>query len=390
MAEKNIVYLLGAGASIGALPIVDEIRNRFLLFFLYISAEYIYTIRTEPNTTINRSGEFLESTLILIDRLYFKRSFDTVQKIDFLKNGNVENPNYNLTSKIFEVLILFEQSETDSDILKDIINNLGLRDDFVFENTDGYWNLFNIRIKNLQDSLSIEYPTKKERWNRFFELTKKDRELFKYLCRIHTKGKKKLDLRYENFLADILNSKKMFPSNIDILNWNYDSQFKLTKEELKLDDVNLREIKINGEANDGKLFTEKIMYEIGKRERSSIRFTWEPDGLEEINTWIDTKNANIRYSDLIVIGYSFPFSNKDVDQKIIDRIVKNCGINNDTDRTKYLNIHIQVPDPNEFEIIKQKIMNFLPSIELIKPNVKFHHQQDEKNFFIPNNVPFEY
>lgn len=181
-----------------------------------------------------------------------------------------------------------------------------------------------------------------------------------------------IDKRYDTFLASILNiDLRSFPSNIRILSWNYDLQFELAMSSFEggfdvydagylLNRITANEtglvrfdienefslIKINGSAmkfqhshlGEESFFlsrwnfdNEELLIEDLVKNYSnfksfhpagcSLTFAWEtvnqiPD--KSIVNFINkaTKNTTV----LVVIGYSFPFFNRDVDRAIIDKM----------------------------------------------------------------------
>lgn len=174
----------------------------------------------------------------------------------------------------------------------------------------------------------------------------------------------KVDERYDTFFAAILGKNFSFPQNMNVISWNYDLQFELAFQEYsdsrsitgvnnRLDIIskfspnNEREIKnlgiskINGSCskiydyNDqlifdfsttlnmsyGKEWLEEIVkgYAVCKIDNdfySSLSFAWEDDhpGSRILqNTQILTYLTEV----MVVIGYSFPYFNREIDRKII-------------------------------------------------------------------------
>lgn len=163
------------------------------------------------------------------------------------------------------------------------------------------------------------------------------------------------DGRYDTFLASVLDAKLNIDDRIKILTWNYDSQFELAYKEygdaqnkgtewvrqklgikdLKVqdNDVNSTIFKLNGTANflkqvdisQYKELTEYLLDDIflsyfGDKEiqvkNSRVSFAWD-------NANYTTKiykealiNAVKDAEVLVVIGYTFPFFNREIDREI--------------------------------------------------------------------------
>jgi len=174
---------------------------------------------------------------------------------------------------------------------------------------------------------------------------------------------KKVDNRYDTFLATILKSEKginlSFPHNIKIISWNYDNQFELSANNFfKLDDDlsiqnrlniipgvsdfnkdNFGIIKLNGTAaglidfseefksknyfildgsNESNIFSLIKNYIIYKDSnyKSSILFAWENNQIQEtVRNY--AKKIISETEILIIIGYSFPTFNRFVDKDIL-------------------------------------------------------------------------
>ncbi len=160
-----------------------------------------------------------------------------------------------------------------------------------------------------------------------------------------------IDIRYDHFLASIIpDSQKQFPDNVKVLTWNYDQQFELaykpyqgssgfglnilSKGLTKQIDNPLSGfgiIKLNGVATCLNTKEKKIVkalatnpmervFEVmddvlsGKNIESGISFAWETAGGEIIER---AKEAISETDILIVIGYSFPFFNRKIDGELL-------------------------------------------------------------------------
>lgn len=220
------------------------------------------------------------------------------------------------------------------------------------------------------------------------------------------------DLRYDGFIASVIKDDKQLPP-MTILSWNYDAQFELAYSGYSSDryishvwqELNVLNktyptgfdvkkpfamVKLNGTAffkdithpvviqgeNVGGLrdcfFGEAVpknKYQYGTEYANArgalfttLSYAWEPskDGLfqQQIMKRIyDTET-------LIVIGYSFPYVNSDMDSFILQNMP---GLRN-----------VYIQDPN-YEEVKERIETMIPN----KPiKVKFE-QRSNQQFFIP-------
>lgn len=183
------------------------------------------------------------------------------------------------------------------------------------------------------------------------------------------------DSRYDTFLANILTENLRFPDNIRFISWNYDNQFEIAYSEYNPDDnllvgskrtiFNLRHeiTKINGTASfinrDQKFatyrrkFLEEIqnthenglyseaqakenrwvleliflykLYIEGKEDNTDLSFAFDynyPSDqiLQSIDYIIGTTDV------LVIIGYTFPFFNREIDRKILQHLKPNAKI----------------------------------------------------------------
>ncbi len=167
----------------------------------------------------------------------------------------------------------------------------------------------------------------------------------------------KPDGRYDTFLANVLNQDREIPDKIGILTWNYDSQFEIAfKEYLESSYHGLKSalyeydakgdfspttlswtpkiFKINGTANFKECvdFTSHrhldiyLLIEILKKyvqfdnKRSkqiftNLSFAWDCPYFDN-ERWNIIKKMLVNTKTLIVIGYTFPFFNREIDRAL--------------------------------------------------------------------------
>lgn len=234
-----------------------------------------------------------------------------------------------------------------------------------------------------------------------------------YLCLEQTNCK--AELRYDTFFASILNDNiSNFPNDIRIVTWNYDFQFEKAYSEFT-QKVNLEEnqellgvftkhsirvgeeekfkiIKLNGTtefihkpSNKNRNFSETIFDELNKETFDKIlyryiqvknypydyllglSFAWEQPSQNKNNIVNFTKNETADTEILIVIGYSFPYFNKDVDKEILNNMI-NLKM-----------VYFQSPDA---ENLKERFMSLRTNLD----ELKLITRTDCAQFLMPNEL----
>lgn len=216
----------------------------------------------------------------------------------------------------------------------------------------------------------------------------------------------KPDQRYDTFLANILGMNLYFPKELSVISWNYDSQFEIAYKyyspngTLPIYEKNVdgnfpplketgRIFKINGSANfdnfnlvnaiiknvDVDPIIQLIEYygclyvdtsALGFQFRSHLSFAWEnSDNQSQLMDAI--KQTTTDTETVIVIGYSFPYFNREIDRAIF------AGMPN------LKTIYIQDPNPNAVE----------PSLKAVlskEKNVNIEYQKDCTQFYLPREL----
>lgn len=218
----------------------------------------------------------------------------------------------------------------------------------------------------------------------------------------------KTDQRYDTFLANILQMNNLsLPLNISVISWNYDSQFELAYKNYsnnnlpiydKLGENSMQNnqnsgviFKLNGSANFGDFnmvdyilnhrekdvlpLIQLIEYyghleadtkELGFDFHSHLSFAWESTVRQK--EMITTINQITSDTDaVVVIGYSFPYFNREIDRAIFSKI------------TSLKTIYIQDPNPESVE----------PSLRAVldeNTNVKIEYQKDCTQFYLPREL----
>lgn len=335
----HTTFLLGAGASIGCLPVVTQINNRI---------EY-----------------YLSNYLNDLDR----------------KFGSVTIP----------------------DSYGDSVSNLIYR----FAN-DLTWLSGELQSSATFDTLAKTY---------LIQNRPKDLEKLKFIISVLfllEQGRNAPDVRYGLFWASIIRqhfSELEANKRINILSWNYDSQLEKTllplaslskisaltqslqilpNEDLQqdFDFTRFSIIKLNGSA--GMYLTEQeslqrtddlITLQMGpqffqglyslygeyknppRRIKPQINFAWEENKLSKRMIELATK-ASMNSTNLVVIGYSFPFFNREVDAQIFTKM------------GNLRHIYIQV-SPEDAGGVETRIGSF------VRDFVKIHRISDLSQFYLP-------
>ncbi len=220
----------------------------------------------------------------------------------------------------------------------------------------------------------------------------------------------KPDFRYDIFYSSILNSLTNFPENVRILSWNYDYQFEISFSEYSEQSeilANQNLLRVNSKFGDNDHYSGFGIYKLNGttglyRDRweqylyassvkgpfdvgfvnqvtknyvagtylndihSSLSFAWEMEDQNESIVTRAINNTNDTIS-LVIIGYSFPFFNREIDKKII-------GSMNSLKR-----VYFQSPEADSIKERFQAFRNDLTDIELIS---KF----DTGQFLLPNEL----
>lgn len=316
----KITYLLGAGASVGAnkdnlcLPIVSEIPKRIEALIQFLSQEHLLL---DPNSFFS------------------------------LKFGNSSKPKQHYQRELINDFRWLMEAANDHASVDTYAKKL-----YIKNKTK--------ELKRLKNTLSF-----------FFILEQANH---------------KPDKRYDAFIASIINKKKEFPDFIRIVSWNYDYQFEIAMSDYLENnslyelfvELNIKSKYIKTRSNTGlglfkingtccfydrdfngifnisinqkadKAFIERVVEQYciattSQYYENMLSFSWENEEVEDQNESILSKTIeSVNDSEiLIVIGYSFPFFNREIDRQIIGSMYK-------LDK-----VYIQSP---ESEVIKERLM----------------------------------
>ncbi len=343
----KITYILGAGASFNALPIVNELPSvaKGMINYINFSVKNIFNHGYEKQVpTFNKTNE-------LIKEVSKHFSIDTLARKIWIKNKDKRSSEFD--EEYFRIVNLITA------IL--------------------YFNQIN---KTPQyDNFRFKLPER----NNEIELT--------------------IDPRYEAFFAAILNDDCTIPDNFNFISWNYDFQIEKTLQYYNslipikktannyninylnylYTNHNCQIIKLNGtsffvsnnetiDKLDYDIFTQKHLVnalsdnvEDLKQITSLIHFAWEKES--NIINHHKIASQKIKESDFIVIiGYSFPIFNRKVDISLF----------NDFHIGNTKKIFIQAPTENVNQYIEQ--------LDSIKPGLSKMSTPitNLEQFYIPN------
>lgn len=364
---NNITYILGAGASCYSQPLVFNMKDRMLALLELLNPnsrlhqEYIsHTLKGQTQSLYNKYENILKEAV----KHYTP---DTYAKKLHLTN---EKNKLALLKEFLNIYFLFEQ-----DFIKDAYNvfpedpyNIGPQPVDLYSDQNNNINY---------DAPLIDEDKVKGIWKDISN---------------------PIDYRYDVFYATLLeafgDNKLTLPSNVNILSWNYDNQFEFAFKEYENLDLNSIEsllninpnnydaqrshiIKLNGSCNRIFYDDDSNEYELtflkaleilleNKIIQNNIYFAWESIGVDR--KWSINNHILHKTEKLIIIGYSFPNFNRDIDVILLTGIInRNCEV------------IIQVPSDSEYNKIKERVLQRNPSLN----QEKFKHISDSDQFYIP-------
>lgn len=393
MNQKKITYILGAGASCKSQPLVSnmKIRMESLMDLLNPESE-IHQKLINPKFKNRTSALYRKYTNIVQETLQHYTP-DTYAKKLFLTK---ETEKLETLKEFLNLYFLFEQ-----DISQEVYDTFASISEIL--TVDNVTKDYSDLVKNSTHVLELDDKIQ-AKFNAFDEI------------------KIPKDYRYDVFFATLLvenNGILELPTNINVISWNYDNQFELAYKEYcpklsykeilnylkiypcpdyvgenKIDKI----IRLNGFANnyikrriliehnnetkeaalnfDNVIDTEINFYTLLKMlvdndlddYPNNINFAWEQNPMQK-NAINQSYNLIINTDILVIIGYSFPNFNREVDKKIFSSI----------NGMKDIKIIIQVPEIEEFEKIKQRILIINENID--KNDISQNSDRDQ--FYIP-------
>jgi hypothetical protein len=389
VSSPETIYLLGAGASANALPVVNQMKDRMKVFLCFLKIENYN--KNKEDFTYLKNEKLITKILKIINDLEDRRSIDTLAKELWLQGG--ESQEYLNLKEVLNHYLIFEEMYSDDDVrrifsifyskikssgLGDIeeIIAIKLKDNQLFEKI-GHDIAFEINIHfimphNTDFDISMVETTIKL--------------LFSKEGNKHTNNKTKLDQRYTNFLVDILDSSET-EHTIQIFSWNYDTQLISAFKKLNLGALPsfLKEVKLNGTLSNQ------------SNSANYTGFGWEEkNGVNKKIEKIDMSNA----LHFIAIGYTFPFANRETDIKIIESLMKESTAKRllslpksvldvvSLGSNREVSFYIQTQSEDDYLSVKESLESIIDVVN--KKNnskiiPKYYPKYDRVSFYIPLN-----
>ena len=424
--KSKILYILGAGASAKALPVINEMPNRLKMYFAFLLSYNIYNeyLTKEPPQAISPSYEYNRKDLLdKINKLIIKAGIkeyidnekfgyvDTIfniindledyPTIDIMITNKKDNKElYQEYKHIYGLYLALEESFIDNDLRRLFLENFiyapSSSDKSTF--TENYFNdlFFNKTEKDIKSKIKNDMSSFVI-INSFFAKTEETRGLLKKYENIfidgfyelfkidenknYTNNKDKQDIRYINFINDLSTTYKYIvdEDRIKIFSWNYDNQLDVMDEKLAEDRQKVRDLlkrvknktenisndfpiktELNGNYKDDFIFIDAVGIN-KKGNRGSIKFV-EDGELESIYSKEDLKNI----CNIVIIGYSFPNCNYEVDANIIKDIILNSFKNKNAYIHNLQKIYIQTNSKESFESIKFNLEQIIDNLDMQK------------------------
>lgn len=216
----------------------------------------------------------------------------------------------------------------------------------------------------------------------------------------------KVDQRYDTFLANILQMDLHLPKDVSVISWNYDSQFEIAYRSYRQNgSLHIYEknreteypqysetgkiFKVNGSANLGDFnFIDTIIKEetippiiqlidyyknlsvdtsgLGFHFKSHLSFAWE-SSIKHNQLMNEIKQTTKDTVSIVVIGYSFPFFNREIDREIFENM------------PNLQKIYIQDPYPEAVEPSLKAVLN--PECKAI-----IEYQKNCVQFYLPKEL----
>jgi len=212
------------------------------------------------------------------------------------------------------------------------------------------------------------------------------------------------DIRYDGFVASLIQNDGKMPSEISILSWNYDCQLEYVLRDFSIahsnanylwrqqnivckgfnynydvDNVKFNILKLNGtayftSATDSQLQGDLSLSEcerlLNNQYNNNISFAWEED--DRLTKQINTLVQDTEY--LVIIGYSFPYVNRCIDRQIV-RNMPNLK-----------KVYIQDPRAHSIEDSFKATISQEQSLKLDSKNISIVLNTSTDQFVIPNEL----
>lgn len=345
----NITYYLGAGASANALPVVATMNDR-MQYFLNALNEWAIANKIGIDMYSDMYSPVQKRYQELLDQIKGHASIDT-----FAKKLHIRKDKRNLyvLKAFLSSYLIFEQLDK---VEKEGLEHVGLED--------------------------------------ISDVTRTDEQKEQLISKLNTK----LDYRYDSFFATLLSAEnKKLNNKVNIISWNYDSQIEMAysdfvgkqpydvRKDLNVFPNHMNDwtrnpleseiVKLNGTAGlHHRLEGEKEIIDLTTQGMSALQyikglidfsshiitsiapfdqfnfpfvnFAWEANETNFQEKGISMAKSIITATDiLVIIGYSFPNFNRDIDKQILRN-------------NNFQKVYIQSPK-NDLEDYKQRLLGTL-------------------------------
>jgi len=383
---KRITYLLGAGASCKSQPLISNMKERMHLLLQMLSSSNICH-KLIDNELQKKTNNLYAKYKNVVCESFNHYTPDTFAKKLWLNN---DYKTLKIFKEFLNLYFIFEQH---------FILSTRAKMDLVSGSMDiGIYNMV-LKIGGSNSFMNDVSGLNKEQYV-------KDKSIF--FKNLTTN----IDYRYDVFYATLLQKANynsgfglVLPDQINIITWNYDNQFELAykpyakgmlyddiRSQLNINPTSFDSdkshiIKLNGECNiadpenidSGIITFSKALSNLldNKAPENFIKFAWEKD-VKQTKLQSVAHDILENSDELIIIGYSFPNFNREIDNINIKKFpIKYFSL---SDKSK---ITIQVPDIKEFEKIKDRSTAFMDTSMINLDNFPFVHIEDTDQFYIP-------
>ncbi len=370
---KNVTYYFGAGASANAIPAIDGIRERLNLLPIYLEQKKINVDSAKENK--ERDLKY-NSTLsyIISDLNWLYEESRNHQTIDTLaKKLYVQKNEYDLNK-----------------LKRGLLSYFFFEQHIQFDNTKGNYNelidkrydslIASICEKDENDKIVLNKNVKVITWNYDLQL---DLCLMDYSKLSLNKTKISYNIFPNELTYNTINSILLDKDNFGVLKLNGNAYFEANQPFANHFNFNLYDKSIMHDTEDQIIEKYLLCFESkfpkGEMKYDDsfkyLNFAWEEPGPEKYHGFKSVLNTAIEIAKkteiLIVVGYSFPFFNSDIDRAILEKMNPNEIIIQDLD----------------CQLIEQRIISLVPKFaHKVRPFQGFVHQKVSKYFPIPNEI----
>lgn len=366
MTNNNIVYLLGAGASAQALPLVSDFNDRLVLFQ--------YVLSNAVKKGYREAGLLDKDLARLIQDEQNHYSIDTLAKKYWLADSNDE---YNKIKALMTCFFTFEVFKKSELLLTDQEFEFNTKK-ITKESIDGNANTIDKRYDALLAAIAKKNPSLSIPHNISFISWNYDDQLEYAAWNLSNAGKEIKFFSPSPLIKPLLDSdpNKVGKENLIKLNGSFipdiilldgigSKEFDIFFNHRKLNKENLNKI--------DKLYDKLLI----NPKAIMIQFAWEHSLVSDSRITLAKKKIE-EATDLVIIGYSFPNYNIDIDQFILSK-----------KRGHFKNIYIEDTINNFIPLIERlRYLNI--DVDKLQKEKRIKHYLDLKTFCLPPSYFIEY